>query len=256
MKKSELVETKASCKTKINELESKNHGKINELESELKQNHAKINELESELKQNHDKIKELESELQQSHAKVNELEYRVKHNHARMEDELQQNHALIEWTIQLNIRAIQLSSGNQVLPVIVRLSEYTAKKMCGVDWYSDPFYTHKEGYKVKLNVLPDGWNNGKGTHLSVYLYLVEGPYDDTLCWPLKGKFKVTLLNQVGNINHHSASHNVVSVNRIISFSNNTKEIWSHPRFIQTATLLNSNYLKNDSLFFEVSHSSF
>ena len=189
------------------------------------------------------------------------MEFKVKAKTNRLESELhwQQSHALMkvlfgEWTIQLNTKAIQLSSGDQVLPVIVRMSEYTTKKMDAVDWYSDPFYTREGGYKMKLNVLPDGCSNGKGTHLSVYLYLMEGPYDDMLSWPLKGKFKVTLLNQVGDINHHSICHNINGPNRIIRFSNKTKEIWNHPRFINIATLLYSdhNYLKNDSLFFEVS----
>ena len=259
--KSELVETKTSCK-------------------------MKINELESELKQNHAKIKKLESELQRSHAKVDELTFIFKEEHNpkmnRLESELQQNHALMkvlfgEWTIRLNTKAIQLSSGNQVLPVIVRMSEYTKKKMRKVDWYSDPFYTHEQGYKIKLNVLPDGSNNGKGTHLSVYLYLMAGPYDDMLCWPLKGKYKVTLLNQVSNSNHHSVSHYISGAYQIIrwrddtdsnsddmctdsddddmytdSDDDDTEEIWYHTRFIKTATLLDSDYLKNDSLFFEVS----
>ena len=242
--KSELMEMKINYKTKINELES-----------ELQQNHAKIIELESELQQSHAKRNKLESEY---HVKVNELEFKVK---ARLESELQKNHAVmkvlfgeVQWTIRLNTRAIQLSSGDQVLPVIVGMSEYAKKKENNVDWYSYPFYTCDKGYKMKLNVVPDGCNNGKGTHLSVYLYLMEGPYDDMLSWPLKGKFKVTLLNQVGDINHHSVCRNSNGLNQIIRFSNNTKEIWSHPRFIKTATLLDCDYdyLKNDSLFFEVS----
>ena len=79
--KSELVETKTSCKIKINKLES-----------ELQQNHTKINELESELQQSHAKRKELECKVTENHTKMNRFEF-----------ELQQNHALMkvlfgEWT--------------------------------------------------------------------------------------------------------------------------------------------------------------
>ena len=96
-----------------------------------------------------------------------------------METELQQNHAIMkllfgEWTIRLNTRAAQLSSGDQVLPVIVQMSEYTKKKAEDDDWYSDPFYTHNEGYKIQLNVMPNGYDSAQGTHLSVYLYLMHG----------------------------------------------------------------------------------
>ena len=56
----------------------------------------------------------------------------------KLKSELQQNHALMkvlfgEWTMQLNTRAIQFSSGDQALPVIVQLSEYSTKKMDEVD---------------------------------------------------------------------------------------------------------------------------
>ena len=133
------------------------------------------------------------------------------------------------------------------------MSGYASKKMNEVYWCSDPFYTKEEGYKIILKVFPDGFSNGKGTHLSVCLYLMEGPYDDMLCWPLKGKFEVKLLNQLSNINHHSVNHNINGrPNRIVSNSGNTKEIWNHPRFINTAALLGSDYLRDDSLFFEVS----
>ena len=75
-----------------------------------------------------------------------------------MESELQQSHALMkvlfgEWTIRLNTRAIQVSSGDQVLPVIVQMSEYAKKKENNVDWYSYPFYTHDEGYKIPFLVV-------------------------------------------------------------------------------------------------------
>ena len=243
--KSELVEIKSSYKTKISEVES-----------ELQHSHAKINKLESELQQKHVRVNELESKSQKNYLKIDELKYEVN----KLESELQQNHALMkilfgEWTMHLNTRAVQLLSGNQLLPVVVRMPGYAAKKLHGVDWYSDPFYTHQEGYKMKLSVLSDGRNNGKGTHLSVYLYLMEGPYDDKLSWPLKGKFKVTLLNQVSDTDHHSVAHNISGAEQISAshwLEDDTEEIWYHHRFIKTATLLSSKYLQNDTLFFEVS----
>jgi len=50
-----------------------------------------------------------------------------------------------------------------------------------------------------LNVYAGGNGNGKGTHVSVYLYLMKGPYDDKLGhWPLRGMFKAELLSQVND----------------------------------------------------------
>ena len=154
-----------------------------------------------------------------------------------------------EWAIELNTKALRLSSGDQVLPVIVRMSEYTKKKEDEIDWYSDPFYTHKEGYKMQLNVLPNGYDKGKETYLSVYLYLLKGPYDYKLRWPLEKTFKVTLLNQSNDTEHHSITRSVDGGKQIIS--SNDKEVWHKSQFINISTLRHSQYLKNDSLFFEI-----
>ena len=177
------------------------------------------------------KISELESALQQSHALMNLL--------------------FGERTIELSTKALLLSSGDQVLPVIVRMSEYTKKKEDDEDWYSDPFYTHEEGYKMQLNVLPGGYDKGKETYLSVYLYLLKGPHDDKLRWPLEKKFKVTLLNQSSDTEHHSVTRSVDGGKRIIC-SSDSKDVWHKSQFIKTLTLQHSQYLKSDSLFFKVS----
>ena len=174
---------------------------------------------------------------------------------SELESALQQNHALMNLlfgkrTIELSTKALLLSSGDQVLPVIVHMSEYTKKKEDDIDWYSDPFYTHEEGYKMQLNVLPNGYDKGKDTHLSVYLYLLKGPYDYKLHWPLEKKFKVTLLNQSSDGEHHSVTRSVDGGKRLIGL--NDKDVWHKPQFINTSTLRHSQYLKNDSLFFEVS----
>ena len=81
--------------------------------------------------------------------------------------------------------------------------EYNIKKKDDVQWYSDPFYTHNKGYKMCLSVYADGNGDGKGTHLSVFLYLMKGPHDDKLTWPLRGKFEIRLLNQISDSEHHS-----------------------------------------------------
>ena len=46
-------------------------------------------------------------------------------------------------------------------------------------------------------------NDGKGAHLSVYLYLMKGPHDDHLTWPLRRGFHITVLNQIRDHEHHS-----------------------------------------------------
>ena len=51
----------------------------------------------------------------------------------------------------------------------------------------------------------NGEGDGSGTHLSLFLHILEGPFDSQLAWPLLGTFKFKLLNQLEDKNHHDQS---------------------------------------------------
>ena len=122
------------------------------------------------------------------------------------------------------------------------------------DWYSHYFFTGENGYKMKLNVIAAGWDVSKGTHLSVYLYLMKGTDDDELNWPMKKRFEVKLLNQIKDGDHHSYAA------KICAHRNKTKgntSFWNCGDFINHFALNeftagHQKFLDNDSLFFEVS----
>ena len=52
---------------------------------------------------------------------------------------------------------------------------------------SDPFSTKSEtesfGYKLRVVICPNGFENDKNTHLSVFMVLMKGVYDAILRWP-------------------------------------------------------------------------
>jgi len=165
------------------------------------------------------------------------------------------------WWKQINSKASKLSSGDQVVlvPVIVKMSDYTKKKMDRVDWYSNPFYTHHEGYQMCLNVVADGWGSAtQSTHLSVYLYLMKGPYDTKLNWPLVGDCTVKLLNQISNSGHHlktSGAHFADGRVRVTSREKSSTNFWGRGMFISNKDLqkvtITRQYLKDDSIFLQV-----
>ena len=68
-------------------------------------------------------------------------------------------------------------------------------------WFSDPVYSYFGGYKMSLNVVANGYGDGEGTHVSVYIYLMQGENDDNLAWPFRGTIKVSLLNQLEDGQH-------------------------------------------------------
>ena len=106
------------------------------------------------------------------------------------------------WSIHLSALAATSSAGNQSVPVVMKIFP---KKCRNVSFYTSPFYTHNGGYKMQLLVYPYRWNGG--SHLSVFLCLMSGPFDDQLRWPLKQTFQIVLMNQIGNYDHHSTTVN-------------------------------------------------
>ena len=50
-------------------------------------------------------------------------------------------------------------------------------------WYSDPFYSHPGGYKMIIAVYPNGRGTEMGTHLSIFVNIIRGEFDDQLEWP-------------------------------------------------------------------------
>ncbi|XP_077187257.1 TNF receptor-associated factor 2-like [Paroedura picta] len=60
--------------------------------------------------------------------------------------------------------------------------------------YSPVFATHPFGYHLCVRMYPDGDGIGKGSHLSLFLAVARGPYDDVLPWPFQQKVTFVLLD--------------------------------------------------------------
>ena len=86
-------------------------------------------------------------------------------------------------------------------PVKLTMTNFEKMKRTKKEWYSPPFYTHTKGYKMCLKVYANGNGVGKGTHISVFAYLMRGEFDDCLEWPFKGSVVIQLCNQLKD-NYH------------------------------------------------------
>ena len=88
-----------------------------------------------------------------------------------------------------------------MLPTELTMTNFEQHKTDSDHWYSPPFYTHPQGYKMCLNVDANGNGDGKGTHVSVSAYLMRGEFDDHLKWPFQSQVTVAMLNQLEDNNH-------------------------------------------------------
>ena len=144
-----------------------------------------------------------------------------------------------------------------ILPVSLNMTRVKERKDSRNPWFSMPFYTHQEGYKMRLVVYPDGKRSGAGTHISVAIYLMSGKYDAKLEWPLNITLEITLVNQL-----FKDTHTISRVYRsYTSFHNNditgrvqddtmAKHGIIYPLFASHKYTI--SYVEYDSLYFKVS----
>ena len=149
------------------------------------------------------------------------------------------------------------------LPLVFRISDFSDLQDDDEDWHSPSFYTHQGGYRMCLRVYTNGCTDVRGTHISCYVYLMKGEYDDTLEWPFRGTVHVQILNQLQDENHH---YEKITFNSKENKNYNSKVSTSSmmgvtglgkSKFISLSELsyklsLNRQYLKDDSLYFRVS----
>ena len=71
-------------------------------------------------------------------------------------------------------------------PVTFTVDHFSVRKTHDEEWISPPFYTHFGGYKMCLSIFPNGIQEAQGNHVSVYLHMMSGEFDDHLKWPFPG----------------------------------------------------------------------
>ena len=149
------------------------------------------------------------------------------------------------------------------LPLVFRISDFSDLQEDDEDWHSPSFYTHQGGYRMCLRVYTNGCTDVRGTHISCYVYLMKGEYDDTLEWPFRGTVHVQILNQLQDENHHYEKitfnskenknyNSKVSTSSMMGVTGLGKSKFIFLPELSYKLSLNRQYLKDDSLYFRVS----
>jgi len=91
--------------------------------------------------------------------------------------------------LQETVKQLQ-SCVNPTPPFYFTLSNVKHHMQEDLKWTSPPFYSHAGGYKMCIVIFANGYGVAKGTHLSLYIGIMRGEYDDQLQWPFKGKVTI------------------------------------------------------------------
>ena len=145
------------------------------------------------------------------------------------------------------------------VPIEFNMNGYSTRKHEDVSLYSPPFYTGPGGYKMRICV--NGNSGGAGTHVSVYVNLMVGEYDDRLSWPFRGEITIQLVNHCNAQDHWErtltfgdAAERVGASIRVVS--GERVQGWGYCNFIthtdaESCSDATRRYLNNDNLTFRV-----
>ena len=255
------TEKQSAMKMKVDLQDTKEKLKESqEIQSQLKtaidEKGRELDEVRKNAEENH---KTLQGTIQQLKDKVEGTEQSLQHQ-LKVNAQLQLQIDTIfsaSWPLRLNHLA---NSGNEVVPVVIRLAQFEKyKKNCGC-FNTTGFYTRDKGYKMLLSIYPNGLLASDRNNVTVCIYLMKGEHDDHLSWPVRGTLTIQLLNQLSDSNHSepapflfnsSGSH----YHRVMKGTRSTLGLWyghliPHKRLSYDADK-KCQYLKDDCVFFRV-----
>lgn len=155
----------------------------------------------------------------------------------------------------------QICQQDPFLPFVVKMDDFSYYSTHREPWYSPPFYSEPLGYKLCLCVYANGICSGQSTHLSVYIHLMAGEFDDNQEWPLQLTLTIELQNQLADKNHWGVDCEFGTNNSHQTCQRVTRG--RARRGAGTATLIrleelghntafsNCHYLRNNRLFFAI-----
>ena len=159
----------------------------------------------------------------------------------------------VQWKKEKEDMALKLQSVMNTIAsqrgelITFKVTEFGKKKANNEVFYSESFYSTC-GYNIRIAVYPNGYGDGKGTHVSLLAYIVDGMYDNQLQWPFIGTVKVELLNQLEDKNHNYAT--------LSFYKEDNTRVMGYNGFISHSQLSNIpqniQYLRRDTLYFRAS----
>ncbi len=219
----------------------------------LNDTEAKLIDTEMKLIDTEMKLNDTEAKLNKTEVKLNNTAVRLNSTEVKLNDTQKKLEATTKLVEEFNTRMFIWKIDN--FSEILRQAKTGEKTMIeGTPFYTDR--TERNGYKLKVNIHPNGKGIGENTHLSVYIFVMKGEYDAILPWPFKKKVKFTLIDQQEDpLKRKNDTGQFTPGITSESFARPTREEnrtgWGFPEFISHKKLHSRRYLVDDTLFLQV-----
>ena len=132
-----------------------------------------------------------------------------------------------------------------------KMPGFTGKKDNKEEFYSDPFYTNSGQHKMCIKIYPNGCGFAEGTHLSIFVKLLEKSPEEFVQQPFLGSLVLEILNQEADEGHKAE---VIEFDHADYELNLTRK--GYGQFVSHSALITPSdddprYLMEDSLVFRI-----
>ena len=202
------------------------------------------------VQQQGDQIKQQEDQIKQQGDQIKQQGEQIKQQGEQFAQQaFNTNQQLIYKEVQ--IKALASGKKFTILPKLFVMDRFSYHKSAKDSWFSPPFYSHLGGFKLCLRVDANGKTTGIGTHMSMYVFLMRGEFDNYLVWPLNFDIRILV---VKDYTQRKFSQTIISFrNTNRALTNNTAQfpVSGYDKYLPHTEL--NGYLHNDSLYFIVSN---
>ncbi|XP_070582062.1 TNF receptor-associated factor 3-like [Ptychodera flava] len=243
------------------------HATYSGLERKLDDTVNKTAATDEKLRQQKEQIQTLKMACNEIRNKVEQLKENSRHQEERFEEQIaailkmvKDQQRSIE-RAETNLTAMKETTYNGTF--IWRIDNFEILRMHAIsggdtEIYSAPFYAGRYGPKMCLKLCLNGCNIGHGTHLSLYLVVMKGEYDNFQQWPFHHTVKLILFDQSGHGHHiddviRPSDHQLSSAFRKPVDDMNVP--FGSPLFAKLRDVLEfsrDKYMKDDVLFIKAS----
>lgn len=142
---------------------------------------------------------------------------------------------------------------------IWRIDDFARKRQDAINnvttvLHSPGFYTRPYGYKLCIRMNPNGVDASVGRHLSLFVHVMKGDYDELLLWPFQGSIELKIMDQsdVPEAVRRHISDTLNTTPTLTAFqkpsSNRNHRGFGYTEFVPLNTINSPQYVKNDVLF--------
>ncbi|XP_020913585.1 TNF receptor-associated factor 6 isoform X2 [Exaiptasia diaphana] len=122
--------------------------------------------------------------------------------------------------------------------------------------HSPPFYTGLYGYKMCLRMNLNGVDSGVDRHISLFVHMMQGEWDDILEWPFTGRITLAILDQSENVEfRRPISETLVAKPNLLAFQKPTTHRnhkgYGYVEFCQIDQLVQEQFVKNNSMLVRI-----